>query len=329
MNQERLKKLFMLVLVIPLVWVIAACSNGNDKSAVSEGEAAETAAETAENESELIQFTDSLGREITLEGPAETIVTEQPSHAEIIYALGQEEKIIGRGSYVDYPEEALEIQHVGSGQDINFEEIIQLQPDVLLIGLMGDADKEFSQLEDAGITVIAVHAQTLDEVYENIGLIGTIIGTEEAADTLAEDMQATFAEYATLADEHAAAGEEPSVYFEISPLEYGLWTAGTDTFMHEIAEMLNMGNAFDDIQNFGEVSEEQVLVRNPDYIVTTTMESEGFDPVTEILNRPGWESTSAVENENVYMANSDEFTRPGPRLADAIASFYNFVYGEE
>lgn len=42
----------------------------------------------------------------------------------------------------------------------------------------------------------------------------------------------------------------------------------------------------------------------------------------------GWDAVSAVESENVFQANSDEFTRPGPRLKDAIITLYEFVYGE-
>lgn len=332
MNRNRFKKLLITLLLIPLVWIVAACSSGQNESAIPE-DAAETTTEEAGTETaetgETIQLTDSLGREVTLDGPVETVVAEQPSHAEILYALGEEDALVGRGSYVDYPEEVLEVPDVGSGQDINYEAIIQQDPDVVFMGQMGDPDQEFSQLEDAGITVMVVHAETLDEVYETIDLMGTVMGAEDEADNVVADMQSTFEEYSAMADEQVAEGEEPSVYFEISPLEFGLWTAGTETFMHEMAEILNMNNVFDDIQGFSEVSEEQVLDRNPEYIVTTTMDAEGFDPVDEILNRPGWENVAAIQNENVFMADSDEFTRPSPRLTNAIESFYNFVYGEE
>lgn len=330
MNQKRFKKLLITMLLIPLVWIVAACSNGENENATPEADV-ESATNEANTESTdgVIQFTDSLGREITLEGPAETVITEQPSQAEIIYALGKEDAIIGRGSYVDYPENILDIPDVGSGTEINFEEIIQLDPDVLFIGLMGDAGKEFSQLEEAGITVIAVHATTIAEVYESIELIGMVMGTEDEAVSVIEEMESTFDKYAALADEQASEDEAPSVYFEISQLEYGLWTAGTETFMHEMAEMLNLDNTFNDIPGFGEISEEQVLDRDPDYIITSTMHYDGFDPVEEILNRSSWANISAVENKNVYMADADESTRPGPRLAQGIETLYNFIYGEE
>jgi len=345
MNQKRFKKLMMLLVLVPLMWIVTACSPaGNESTAPEETtdsaaeetttETEEAATEESEDEAtepsgESIQLTDSIGREVTLDRPVETVVAEQPSHAEILYALGEEDALVGRGSYVDYPEEVSEVPDVGSGQDINYEAIIQLDPDVVFMGQMGDPDEEFSQLEDAGITVMVVHAETLDEVYETIDLIGSVMGAEDAADNVVADMQSTFEEYGAMADEQVTEGEEPSVYFEISPLEFGLWTAGTETFMHEIAEILNMDNVFADIQGFGEVSEEQVLDRDPEYIITTSMETEDFDPVEEILNRPGWENITAVQNGNVFTANSDEFTRPGPRLTDAVESLYNFIYGEE
>ena len=78
--------------------------------------------------------------------------------------------------------------------------------------------------------------------------------------------------FADLKDKAAASKEKrKTVYFEVSPLEYGLWAAGNHTFMNEIAEILGLKNCFDDVEGWTEISEEQVLERNPDYIVTITM----------------------------------------------------------
>lgn len=61
------------------------------------------------------------------------------------------------------------------------------------------------------------------------------------------------------------------MYFEVSPLEWGLWTAGKNTFMDELATLCGVTNAFADVDGWAEISEEQVLDRNPDFIVTNTM----------------------------------------------------------
>ncbi|HMM31581.1 MAG TPA: ABC transporter substrate-binding protein, partial [Clostridia bacterium] len=108
----------------------------------------------------------------------------------------------------------------------------------------------------------------------------------------------------------------------------GLWTAGKGTFMDEIATMLGLKNAFADVTGWGEVSEEQVIERDPDYIVTVAMYfGEGYTPVEEILSRKGWENMQAIKNDAVYNANSNEISFPGPRLVNAAEALYTFVYG--
>ncbi|MBZ6527555.1 ABC transporter substrate-binding protein [Aerococcaceae bacterium DSM 111021] len=303
------------------VWVFLTLLTGCILSGFSSGLSV-----LAEEASEIV-VTDMADREIELNGPAERIVVLQPSNAEILFAIESGDIIVGRGEYVDYPfEEVKDIPQVSTGESINIEEIIALNPDVVIMTTMSQTEDQINQIEAAGIKVVATDASNIEEVYESIDLIGAVVGHKEQAEQLIADMEETFADYSQQADE---AGEEgQSIYFEISPLEYGIWTGGQSTFMNEIAEMLNLENIFADVEGWGEVSEEQVLERNPDYIITSTMPIDGFKPVEEILGRDGWDTVSAVKNEHVFLANSDEFTRPSPRLTDAIKTLYDIVYGD-
>ena len=139
-------------------------------------------------------------------------------------------------------------------------------------------------------------------------------------------MQDTFAELKELS---AGDGSE-SVYFEVSPLQWGLWTAGTGTFIDEITQLLGLKNAFADVEGWGEISEEQVIERAPDYIVTITMYfGEGPTPEEEIMGRAGWEGIPAVANGKILNLQNNELSRPGPRLVDGAKMLYDFVYGSE
>ena len=155
-------------------------------------------------------------------------------------------------------------------------------------------------------------------------MIGTLTGKQAEAASIVESMQKTFDEI------KANAGDgTKTVYFEVSPLQYGLWTAGSSTFMDEIANMLGLTNCFADVTGWGEISEEQVLERNPDYIVTISMYyGEGPTPEEEILSRTGWENVTAVKDGKILNLQNNELSRPGPRLADGAKAMYDFVYGE-
>ena len=273
-----------------------------------------------------VTITDMTGREITLEEPAERIVALTAADCEILYALGAGDLLVGRGEYCDYPEEVLEVPSVESGYETNIEEIIALEPQVLLMGTMAQTDEQVQMLEDAGIHVVVSDAQDIEGVYTAISMIGQLTGKNQEAEEIINQMKDSFAQLA----EKAKDQEGGTVYFEVSPLEYGLWAAGNGTFMNEIAGMLGLENVFADVDQWGEISEEQVLERNPDYIVTITMYfGEGPTPEEEIMARPGWENITAVQNGAILNLQNNELSRPVPRLTDGAQMLYDFVYGAE
>lgn len=276
-------------------------------------------------ESTAVTVTDMAGREITLDAPATKVVALTASDCEILAALGAEDTLVGRGEYCDYPESILEVPAVQSGADTNLEQIIALEPQVVIMAKMAQTEEQVAALEEAGIRVVVSDAQDIEGVYTAIRLIGALVGRNDEAEAMVADMQSTFADIAAKSENTGK-----TVYFEVSPLQWGLWTAGKGTFMDELATMCGLTNAFADVEGWAEISEEQVLERDPDYIVTISMYyGEGPTPVEEIKSRAGWDALKAVQNDAIFNADSNEVSRPGPRLKDAAEALYTFVTGEE
>ena len=187
---------------------------------------------------------------------------------------------------------------------------------------MAQTEEQIQQLEDAGVQVVVSDAQDIEGVYTAVTMIGALTGHNDEAAAVVDSMKATFEALSS----DISATEGKTVYFEVSPLEYGLWTAGKGTFMNEIAEMLGMKNVFDDVEGWAEVSEEDVIARNPDVIVTITMYfGEGPTPEEEIMGRAGWENVAAVQNEAILNLQNNELSRPVPRLADGAQMLADFV----
>lgn len=276
-------------------------------------------------ESTAVTVTDMAGREIALDAPATKVVALTASDCEILAALGAEDTLVGRGEYCDYPESVLEVPAVQSGADTNLEQIIALEPQVVIMAKMAQTEEQVAALEEAGIRVVVSDAQDIEGVYTAIRLIGALVGRNDEAEAMVADMQSTFADIAAKSENTGK-----TVYFEVSPLQWGLWTAGKGTFMDELATMCGLTNAFADVEGWAEISEEQVLERDPDYIVTISMYyGEGPTPVEEIKSRAGWDALKAVQNDAIFNADSNEVSRPGPRLKDAAEALYTFVTGEE
>lgn len=331
---KKTRVLALLLAIVMLFALLTGCAAKQETAqtedtAAQQPEAEEPAqeeepAEEPETAEPAVTLTDMTGREITLDEPATRIVALTPSDCEILYAIGAGDLLVGRGKYCDYPAEVLDIPAVESGSDTNIEQIVELQPQVLIMSTMSQTDEQVQQLEAAGIHVVVSDAQDIDGVYTAINMIGELVGKQDEAASVVESMQKTFDEI------KANAGDgTKTIYFEVSPLEYGLWTAGTGTFMDEIANMMGLKNCFSDVEGWAGISEEQVLERNPDYILTISMYyGEGPTPEEEIASRAGWENVTAVKNGKILNLQNNELSRPAPRLAEGAKALYDFVYGE-
>ena len=309
-------------LLAALLLALTACAQPQPPAAAAPAATALPAGAPAGNSA--VTITDMAGREITLAEPATRVVALTAADCEILYALGAGDLLVGRGEYCDYPAAVLEVPSVQSGYETNLEQILALEPQVLLMAMMAQPEEHVAALEAAGVRVVVSDAQDIPGVYTAIEMIGALLGRETEAAGMIDSMKAAFSELA----EGAGGDGEKTVYFEVSPLEYGLWTAGADTFMNEISELLGLRNAFADFSGWAEISEEQVLERNPDYIVTISMYfGEGPTPVEEILGRAGWQNVTAVKNGAILHLGNNELSRPSCRLVDGARALYQFVYG--
>ena len=273
-----------------------------------------------------ITVTDMHGREITLTEPATRVVAIQPSDCEILCAIGCEDALVGIGQYCDYPASITGLPVVQSGAETNIEEILALNPQVVFMNDMSQSEEQVRQLEENGVQVVVSRATDIEGVYYAIRMMGHLMGKDENAEAVIADMQTTFEDIKA-----KSANEGKTVYFEVSPLQWGLWTAGSGTFMDELAGICGLTNAFADVNDWAAISEEQVIARDPDYIVTISMYyGEGPTPVEEIMSREGWQEMKAIQNGQVFNASdSNALSRPGPRLKDAAVELYHFLYGEE
>lgn len=268
-----------------------------------------------------IVFTDMAGREVKLEKPAQKIVALEPSDCEILYAIGAGGTLVGRGEYCDYPAEVMDIPSVQSGYETNIEAVIELGPEVVIMTMMAQTEDQINAFENAGIKVVMTNAQDINGIYECVNMIGKVTGKENEAANVVSQMKSAFDEI-----KKEGNGQGKTVYFEVSPLQWGLWAAGSGTFMDEAAQMIGLTNIFSDQAGWIEVSEEQIISADPDYIVTITMYfGEGPTPEEEICSRPGWEGIKAVVNGDIINIQDNSLSRPSPRLMDGIKAMNDFI----
>ncbi|MEX3746968.1 MULTISPECIES: ABC transporter substrate-binding protein [Lysinibacillus] len=318
-----MKKLFNLqwLSVLMLALVLVGCGTKEDanKDTVSKDE--------QQTESTSYKVTDDRGVEVAFDAVPKTIVSLQPSNTEILFALGVGDKIVGATEYDTYPEEAQKIERVSDSTKFNSERILALKPDVVIAYITGGDDDEnlnaLKTLEDVGIKVFAIKsAASFDDVYGDIQQIASVMGIEDKGEKLNEDIKAKIAEVQAKVKD---VKEPKNIYLEIGP-KPDIYTAGSGTFQQEILNAANVKNVFADVQSWAKVSEEDVIAKNPEVILTTVGYVE--NSVGEILARDGWNSITAIQNKAVYYIDTDISNRPGPRIGEAVELVAKAAYPE-
>ncbi|HZK35271.1 MAG TPA: ABC transporter substrate-binding protein [Bacillota bacterium] len=265
---------------------------------------------------------DSRGVEVFFERTPERIISLMPSNTEILYALNCGSSIVAVSDYCNYPEDTNNKQKLSTGEVLNVEAIIALDAQAVILGNMSAMEDQINQLERAGVKVVVTEANSLLQTYEVIEMIGNTMGRKAEAQLLIKDMKNGFEGIRKQANQ-----KDPiKIFVEVSPLEYGLWSCGKNTFIHELIEIVGAKNIFENIEGWSAVSEEEVLTQSPDIIITTASSLTGIeDPVGQIKSRENWGNIQAVKNNKVAMIDADMATRPGPRLLDAAKELINIM----
>ncbi|RLJ86778.1 ABC transporter substrate-binding protein [Planococcus citreus] len=310
-----------LLLSIPLALTLGACQDDTAEAPATDETTEETSTETASEASYTV--TDDRGEELEFEQAPETIVSLIPSNTEIVFALDAGDQLVGVTDYDNYPEAAQDIERVSDSVEFNAEKIIQLDPDVVLAYSTGEEPPALTQLEDADIPVFVIESATsFDEVYGDIEQIASVLAKEEKGAEVIEGIQTQIED---IQERLAAVEEQKEVYVEISPSPE-IYTTGKSTFMQEILDHAQVTNAFEDLEGWPSISEEEVITRDPEIILTTVSYVE--DAVGDIEARDSWSAVEAIENDEVHFIDSDITSRPGPRIGEAVQLVAETVYPE-
>ena len=184
MKIDFLKKVSLMTAAVLLVSSIVGCGNGEKKNE----ESIETEAqETVENEG-MQTVTDSVGRSVEIPDPVTKAVVANAYNTEIINAIDALDCVIGVDYNIYQDKESwknrfTEDMVIGKSQkDLNYEKIIELNPEVLILTGNGTYEEAEKQLEPFGIKVIVCDAYYTNQFEESCDLLGEIFGTEANAD---------------------------------------------------------------------------------------------------------------------------------------------------
>jgi iron complex transport system substrate-binding protein len=323
-NNATLKGIFLmnrkllLILIVALLTLYACASN--------ETRANNSGQPTIEEVEWPLIITDDLGNTIELSEYPHSIVSISPSTTEILFAIGAGEQVVGRDEFSLFPEEALEVENIGSlWEGVPTEAILALEPD-LVIAAQIVSEENIQVLLDLGLPVYwQANPADFAGLYENLLNIAEITGHTETAQVLVDDLQTRVQAVESAV---TAAEETPSVFYELDATDpANPWTTGSGTFIDYILNLAGGLNAAAALQgDYTQISAEELIAVNPDIILLADA-LYGVTPES-VAERPGWDAIDAVQSDSIYPIDPNMMSVPGPRLVDALEATARLINPE-
>jgi iron complex transport system substrate-binding protein len=226
---------------------------------------------------------------------------------EVLYLLGEQDRIVGVSGYTTRPPEARRKPRVSAFRNAKFDAILDLKPDLVLT--FSDVQAEITrELVLRGVTVLNFNQRSIREILEMIAVLARIVGKADAGAALVQNLHRGLDEIAAAA---SAFPRRPRVYFEEwnDPLISGI------QWVEELIEIAGGTPLFPELSACGKardrvVDASEVVARDPDVILASWCGRKVN--VKQFGARPGWAKTSAVRNGNVFEIKSAIILQPGP-----------------
>ena len=254
-----------------------------------------------------LQVRDDRGVMISLERPAERIVSLAPHLAEIAFAAGAGTKLVGVSAFSRHPAQAAGLPVVAGSGRVDVERLIVLRPELVLAWQTGNSPIQVARLERLGFPVFVTETRSLADIPRIIRLVGALAGSEAVAEARARQLENEVAEL-----RRRYSGERSvSVFLEI--WHTPMLTVNGAHLISDALRLCGGRNVFARAKTLTPlVSREQVLAARPEAIVTA---GPGADSPQAWR---GLEPVSAVQHRRIYAIDPDLLYGQGPLLVDGV-----------
>lgn len=258
--------------------------------------------------------------------PPERIVSLSPNLTHIIYALGELDRVVGVTIYSDFPPEADKLPKVGGWVNPNFEAIVALKPD--LVVLMRDQDTIFGEkIRELGLkTLVTDSNDSVDDILSTITNLGDVLDKEEKAEGVASEIKARLNEIGKSTrglprkSVLLVVGRNPGTLEDI-------YVIGRNNYINELIELAGGENVVENTRLSIKITKEAMLTFDPDVIIE--INHEQLDREKEILQT--WSElrqSRAVQNNEVYILPSTVVLHPSQTIVEGAQVLTRILHPE-
>ena len=261
------------------------------------------------------------------EKPDAKVLSIGGSVTEIIYALGQEHRLIARDTTSTYPPEARRLPDVGYIRALSPEGVLSVNPDLIISEDGAGPPEALEVLKAAAIPFVEVpDGFDADTVAAKIKTVGAALEVQEQANALAQEVHDRID--AATERAKARAGEPKRVMFVLSTQGGRILAAGEETSAAAIIELAGGINAIEGMQGFKPISDEVIGIAAPDVIVMMDRRGDHSASDDELWAMAPIKLTPAAETKSIVRMNGLFLLGFGPRVADAIDDLSMAIYGD-
>lgn len=255
----------------------------------------------------------------------ERIVSADGALTEIVYALGEEQRLVGVDTTSSYPAAAAKLPQIGYKRAISAEGVLSLSPDVIIATQDSGPDKVVEQLKAAGVDFrVYSEAPSLVAVEEKIKHVAALLDKQAEGSQLWAEVKRKVDD----AKAQAAKAEQPlRVLFVLSagdrsPLVAG-GNTGADTMIH-LAGGLNAAAGFD---GYKPMPAEALVAARPDVILMMARQGHTVS-ADQLFSQAGFSMTPAAKSKRFIIMNGLKLLGFGPRIGEAISELTDALYGD-
>lgn len=239
--------------------------------------------------------------------PATRIVALAPHLAELVFAAGAGDRLVGTSAYTDHPPAAVSVPVISDAFTVDQERLALLRPDLVLAWQSGTPIRVVDELRRQGYRVAQIETRGLADIPAALERIGQLAGSEAEASRVALRFSKSLAELRA----KYASDATVSVFYQVSSRP--LYTISSDHYIGEIIELCGGRNVFAELSELAPaVDVEAVVHRDPQVLLAGS--ADGSLPFADWLRFPG---LAANRYGNRFVVDADAIGRPSLRLLDA------------
>ncbi|NOX38163.1 MAG: ABC transporter substrate-binding protein [Calditrichaeota bacterium] len=254
-----------------------------------------------------------FGSWLLLPAQPRRVISLAPNITEMVYRLGLQDRLVGRTAFCQYPPAVLRLPSVGGYLNPDFEQMVRLQPDLVL--LLPNPEME-QKLQRLGLATLTLPNETLADILESFRTLGEAFGITDRAQAVIQGIQDTLQQVEQQSADKRTVRALLVVGRTPGTLQH-IYIAGKETYLSELWALCGGRNVFDGIPlRYFEISREDLIKANPDAILE--FRSETLSRVEKVQLQKEWEALkilTAVQRQQVYLLTDRMFLIPGPRIA--------------